>query len=126
MQYRPTAAELLNDIADLLETQVIDAVSGPLQHQVRVAANLARILQREVDQTPGNAQRERKIIGGLLAVDPADSSSLSDLRSQLAAVVRHGEVPGHTEREVWEALVAICRDDLAIGKPGHDAWTGDT
>ena len=39
MQYRPTAGELLTDVAMLLDSEVLEAVSGPLQHRVRVAAS---------------------------------------------------------------------------------------
>ena len=48
MQYRPTAAELLHDISALLSDEVLDQVSVAVQHKVRVAANIAQILEREV------------------------------------------------------------------------------
>ena len=66
MQYRPTAGELLTDVASLLESEVIDAVSGPLQHQVRVAANLIRIVEREIRLGPAAAQDERHRLSLLL------------------------------------------------------------
>ncbi len=49
MQDRPTAQELLATIAELLEGEVLQSLEGegPLQHQVRVAGNLSRILGRE-------------------------------------------------------------------------------
>lgn len=125
MQYRPTAAELLADIAELLEQEVLDAVSGPLQHKVRVAANVARILQQEVALAAGNAERELTIERRLLDLPDDDPTSLPDLRARLAAALRAGHLPGHTDADVWEALVAITRDDLAICKPGHDSWAGD-
>src|SRR5699024_7437609 len=43
MQYRPTAAELLEAIGDLLGDEVIDAVPESLRHRVRVAHNLTQI-----------------------------------------------------------------------------------
>jgi hypothetical protein len=30
-----------------------------------------------------------------------------------------------TNARVWHTLMAVVRDDLAIAKPGHDAWDGD-
>jgi hypothetical protein len=100
-------------------------VSGPLQHKVRVAANVARILQREVTLAAGNAERELVIGRRLLDLPDDDPTSLADLRARLAAALRIGDLPGHTDSEVWNALVAITRDDLAICKPGHDSWAGD-
>ena len=125
MQYRPTAAELLGAIAELLEDEVIDAVDGPLQHKVRVAANLARILEREADLGPATAARERATITALLRADPHDARPLPALRADLAVRLRDGELVGVEEREVWQGLVEITRGDLAIAKPGHDSWTGD-
>jgi hypothetical protein len=125
MQYRPSAAELLADIAALLDDEVIDAVDGPLQHRVRVAANLAHILARELSLASANAERERATIGVLLDLDDDDPTPLSERRARLAEVLRAGPLPGHHDAEVWSALVQITRDDLAISKPGHDRWTGD-
>ena len=125
MQYRPTAAELLTDIAQLLEQDVIDALSGPVQHKVRVAANLARILEREVTLAPANTARELATIQRLFDLGPDDPTPLPELRGRLAETLRQSELPGHDDNEVWLALVAITRDDLAIAKPTHDDWTGD-
>jgi hypothetical protein len=125
MQYRPTAEELLSDIAALLEDQVIDEVNPALQHKVRVAANLARILGREVTLAPSNAERETTVLRDLLAVPASEHPPLTELRARLADLVRTSDVPGRTDDEVWEALVQITRDDLNICKPGHDSWTGD-
>lgn len=125
MQYRPTAAELLAAIAELLEQDVIDALTGPVQHKVRVAANLARILEHEVTLSDANAERERATIGRLLNIGADDRTPLPDLRARLADALRHTDLAGIAETEVWDALVAITADDLAIAKPGHDAWTGD-
>ena len=125
MQYRPTAAELLDIMAELLEDEVIDAVSGPVQHKVRVAANLARILQREAELGPATDAQERTVIATLLGLDPSAAVPLTERRSDLANRLRHGDLPGVEDRAVWDALVAITRGDLAIAKPGHDNWTGD-
>ena len=125
MQYRPTAAELLRDISALLSDEVLDQVSVEVQHKVRVAANIAQILEREVQLAAPNAERERDVISGLLGVPTSDPSSLTELRGRLADALRSGELPGRTDDEVWNALVQIARDDLSISKPGHDTWTGD-
>jgi hypothetical protein len=120
VQYRPTTAELLGSIADLLDDEVLAAVPAVLQHQVRVAANLARILEREAVLSPGALERERERLIGLLGHD----GELTDLSSELARRLRAGE-DASFERDAWKALVATARDDLAIAKPGHDGWEGE-
>ncbi len=119
MQYRPTASELLITIADLLDTEVLPALPPELQHKARVAANLARIIEREERLAPEGAGQERELLAGVLG----RSGELPDLRAELASRLRAGTDPAF-EAAAWDALVAIARDDLAIAKPGHDGWEG--
>jgi hypothetical protein len=125
MQYRPTAAELLRDISSLLSDEVLDQVSVEIQHKVRVAANIAQILEREVALAAPNAARELSLTRTLLGLPADDPTPLGELRARLADAVRAGDLPGRSDDEVWNSLVQIARDDLAISKPGHDNWTGD-
>src|SRR5580765_6343423 len=101
MQYRPTAAELLADIADLLEQEVLPVVGGPVQHKVRVAANVARILEQEVTLAADNAVRERTVELHLLGLPDGDGTPLPELRARLAAALRAGDLSGRSEGEVW-------------------------
>ncbi len=121
MQYRPDADELLDAVADLLERQVIAAVPPHLQHQVRVAANLCRILQREAQLGTTNDDAERRRLAALLGHD----GSLLELRSELTARLDDpAPLDAATDRAVREALLATVRADLAIAKPGYDATVG--
>lgn len=120
MQYRPTTAELLGAIADLLDDEVLPAVPGAMQHKVRVAGNLARILLRETELGPGAIQREQDLLAGLLG----HAGELDALRAELAGRLRTGGEQSF-EHEAWLTLVAVARDDLAIAKPGHDSWEGE-
>ncbi|MBJ8348812.1 DUF6285 domain-containing protein [Antrihabitans sp. YC2-6] len=98
MQYRPTASELLATLAELLEDTLLPALPPSLQHQARVGANLARIVQREVELRAESAKRESDVLAAL---------------------------PEGDERAEWEALVAVVRGDLAIAKPGYDEWEAE-
>lgn len=120
MQQRPTAAELLADISGLL-TQVIDAVPDPQKHQVRVAANLAGIVEREVVLGLDNDGAERARLAALLA-QPADSD-LSTLRSQLLARLSDpAPLDVDESAAIYDALLETVRSDLAISKPGYADW----
>ena len=83
MQDRPTAAELLADIAELLEGETLQATTGALRHKIRVAGNLCRILEREIEQGPAGEERERELLAGLLA-EPADGRSAAELNAAVA------------------------------------------
>lgn len=120
MQDRPTAAELLAAIADLLERELLAATSGGLQHQVRVAGNLCRILERETRLGPAQDAREVELLAGALA-SPAGGRDALALSRALAERLDAGGDDA-LERRAFAALVEIVRGKLAIAKPGHDAF----
>jgi hypothetical protein len=117
VQDRPTAAELLRDIAELLEGDVLAATSGPLQHHVRVAGNLARIVQRELELGREAHYRERALLSELLGAD----GSVAELNAELAQRLRANDDP-ELARAAWSVLLAVTLDKLSIDKPGHDAY----
>ncbi len=119
MQDRPTAQELLRTIGDLLQGEVLRATEGALQHQVRVAGNLCRILERELALGPELDAREVELLAGLLGEDAAGRDALA-LGAQLVERLRADDP--ELETRAWPALVEIVRGKLAIAKPGHDAY----
>jgi hypothetical protein len=119
VQYRPTASELLATIADLLDDELLPALPPELQHKARVAGNVARILDREWQLDGPARARERERLAGLLGHD----DELEALEAELTAQLRAGADPSF-EAAAWRVLVDVARDDLAIAKPGHDAWEG--
>jgi len=121
MQQRPTAAELLADISALL-TQVIDVIPDPQKHQVRVAANLAGIVEREVTLGPGNDDNERRRLAALL--DQGADTDLSTLRAQLLArLADPSPLDPDESLAIYDVLLETVRADLAISKPGYADWT---
>lgn len=123
MKYRPDDAELLDAIAALLEEEVMPAVGPGLQHKVRVAANLVRILQRQQALESPARQREHDALAALLG-GGGDNGDVRELRAELDRRLRQGDA-GLDDRAVWDLLVAVARDDLAAAKPGYDSWEGE-
>jgi hypothetical protein len=134
VQPRPTAAELLATVAEVIERDIVPALEGPVQHHARVAASLVAIVERELRLGPSATSAELGAIQRLLSgpdptggwSDPAGNATLADARAHLASALRAGLADDPAmAREVWTALMEIARDDLAICKPGHDSWEGD-
>ncbi|WP_067697527.1 DUF6285 domain-containing protein [Nocardia jejuensis] len=98
MRNRPSAGELLEALAELLEGTLLPALPPGLQHRARVGANVARIVGREVELGPDAERRADELLDA---------------------------VPAGDERALWEALTEIVRADLAIAKPGYDSWDGE-
>jgi hypothetical protein len=118
VQFVPDAADLAVAIARLLEEHVGGEVPAHLQHPVRVAAHLARLLEREAALGPANAERERVLLTELLGAE------VDDPQAAVAARIRAID-DTEFERRAWAALVEITRLDLAVAKPGHDGWEGE-
>jgi Domain of unknown function (DUF6285) len=122
MQFEPSAEELLAAIAELLEDELLPVVPDELKHRCRVAANLVRILEREERLGPDAAVRERERLRELLG-ESAGEGDVVELSRGLSHRIGTDDDPAF-QRRTWDALVAIARADLAIAKPGHDAWEG--
>jgi hypothetical protein len=120
VQDRPTASELLEAIAELLEKDLLAVTQGGLQHQVRVAGNLCRILEREARLGPGQEAREVELLAAALAEPPAGRDALALSRALVERIDAGGDRA--LERRAYRALVEIVRGKLAIAKPGHDAY----
>jgi hypothetical protein len=120
MQDRPTASELLGTIAEVLEKQVLDVTQGGLRHQVRVAGNLCRILEREAETGEALDRREVELLAAALGEAPAGRDALGLTRA-LVERLDAGEDRA-LEKRAHAALVEIVRGKLSIAKPGHDAY----
>lgn len=125
MQPRPTAAELLAIVAEVLDRDIVPALDGPVQHHARVAASLVAIVERELRLAPDAADAERAASLALLP-GAASDLDLDGARAALAGALRDGlgDDPADAAR-VWDTLMKVARDDLAIAKPGHDSWDGE-
>lgn len=106
MSARPTAAELVAAVAGYLDTEV-RAVGGQTGFHARVAANVLRIVERELsDDTNGPV---REALGGLGFAD----------ETELARAIRDGRLDDRGD-EVLACLRLLVRHRLSIDHPGYD------
>lgn len=103
---RPTAAELIAAVAEFLETDVRDSTVGQVNFHARVAANVLRIVEREL-----LADSDDGVETALARVGCADEA-------QLAAAIRSGELDGDSD-QVQSALRALVGRRLAAAHPGY-------
>jgi hypothetical protein len=109
---RPTAAELVAAVADFLDKDVRSTVEGPINFHARVAANVLRIVEREL--TDGSTA---DVANRLAQFGFADEA-------QLAAAIRAGQLDGRAA-DLMPVLRMLVRHRLAIAHPGYDQSTPD-
>ncbi len=110
MYGRPTAAELVAAVADFLDKDVRAATDGQVSFHARVAANVLRIVERELlDETAGEVTAALGTLG------------FTD-ETQLAAAIRAGEFDDRAG-DVLPCLRTLVRHRLAIAHPGYDEAT---
>lgn len=111
---RPTAAELVKVVADFLDNDVRGATGpdgrladvGPINFHARVAANVLRIVEREL-----LAGSPTDVADALAALGFADET-------QLAAAIRAGDLDDRPA-EVLSALRTLVRRRLDVAHPGY-------
>jgi hypothetical protein len=121
VQDAPDASRLLGAVADLLEHSIVPRTEPALQHQVRVAANLCRIVQREVALDTAADVAAREHLAALLGHDGPSEALWRELAARLGAD-DDTALGVEDEAPIHAALLAIVRDKLAVAKPGYDSF----
>lgn len=129
MQHPPSASQLLTAVAELLNDEILPALSGPVQHKARVAASLVSIIEREIRLGPGAQSEEQRLLGEIFDLTASGTANppedLDSLRLTVATHLRNGAASEpEVHAQVWERLMQIVRADLSIAKPGYDSWDG--
>ena len=109
---RPTAAELVAVVADFLDNDVRAHTEGQVNFHARVAANVLRIVERELLDGPPT-----DVADALAALDYADEA-------ELAMAIRAGDVDDR-EPDLLPVLRTLVRHRLAAAHPGYDQSTPD-
>lgn len=128
MQDRPTYDELLAAVERWLDEQVVARSDGALRYQGRVAANVVRIVRRELAREDEQLAREWDGLDGFLgaAERPASRAALRDAlaaRSEaLCARIRAGDTDsGPLRANVLAHVRQTVHDKLLVTNPG---WPG--
>jgi hypothetical protein len=124
MNDRPTAEELLEAVGRFLADEAVPALTGHLKYQARVAANVVRIVGRELAMDDVHTREEWERLGAILS-DDAPLPALRDAqREQLVARnerlverIRAGDADaGPWRAEVLAHLKRTTADKLQVAK----------
>jgi hypothetical protein len=124
MQDRPDAHELLGALAAWLGQDLAGRVAREDRFGVRVAANVAAIVSREIGPDAPSPAGERERMARLLSLagEPADATAdARALQARVAAAIRSGRLDRHLG-EAFATLRESVRDKLAVARPGYDAF----
>src|SRR5438105_1177846 len=107
MQDRPSQHEILDAIQRFLDEEVVPQLQGRRQFLLRVAANLLRSLDRELQQEETFAVREWQGLNALLGEEPSPDGGRAAMRAAMARRT--------------EQLCAEIRAGAADSEPGRAA-----
>lgn len=91
---RPTAAELINAVADFLEKKAAPELQGHTAFHLKVAINALRIVERELKDSDAFTRSERERLYSLLGGDPGELAvnSLAELNRALCERIDDGRL----------------------------------
>jgi len=129
MNDRPSVTELLAAVERFLEETAVPALEGPAKYHARVAANVVRIVARELATEDAHLAREwdglAALLGGETAAKPSERTLLRE-----AIVARNDELvrrirAGDSDAGPWRAalldhLSRVIADKLDVSQPPRE------
>jgi hypothetical protein len=124
MHDRPTVDELLRAVETLFDEQLIPALQGAPQYNARVAANVVRMVRRELQHEEAQLEQEWASLEALLgrAEKPVGLQSLriaiAERNGELSERIRGGEADdGEWRRSVFAHVRDTVRAKLEVANP---------
>jgi hypothetical protein len=129
MHDRPTAHELLTALQRFLDEEIVPATDGRRQFLARVAANVARMLDREIEGEETQLAAEWRGLDAVLGAASAPAgraelrAAIARRTEELCDRIRSGEADEESpfRRAVLDHLRGTVRDKLLVANP---AWLG--
>lgn len=125
MNDRPDVAELLAAVERFLEESAVPALEGPAKYHARVAANVVRIVARELATEDEHLAREWDGLSALLGGDDAKPGDRASLRTaittrneELVHRIRAGDADaGAFRAELIAHLSRVIADKRDVSQP---------
>ena len=116
MQDRPTAAELLDSVAEYLFAELRPEVPREQRFKVLVAANVCAVVAREIRAGDRPDAEDLALFTELLGEQPKDVHSAA---AELSRRLRAGELDDRID-ELVPRLEEHVRRKLEVARPGYD------
>ena len=114
---RPNMQELVEAVREFLENKVQPAIDGQISFHTRIAINMLKIVERELDLGPKLNQEETGRLKQILGQE----GSLEDLNAALCEKLKSGEMDYQSD-ELTEHLQKSALGKLAIDNPEYSAY----
>lgn len=129
MQDRPTSDELLAAVERFLDDEIVAKSEGSQRFHARVAANVLRIVRRELSHQEEHLEREwaglEELLGSAARPQsrPALLEAIAGRNGELCERIRAGDADNGAFRDAALAHVRrTVRDKLLVTNPG---WLGE-
>jgi hypothetical protein len=116
MQDRPTAAELLDAVAEYLFAELRPEVPREHRFKVLVAANVCAVVAREIRAGDEPDDRDLELFNELLGEEVGDVRAAA---AELSRRLRSGELDDRID-ELAPRLEEHVRRKLEIARPGYE------
>ncbi|MEQ8282994.1 MAG: DUF6285 domain-containing protein [Parvibaculum sp.] len=117
MQDQPTAAELVEAVAEFIRNHAMPQLQGHTAFHARVAANALDIVKRELEIAPAANAGEEARLKDLLGRD----GTLEELNRELCARIESGVV-GLDTLGLTDHLWTTTLTKLAINQPNYSGY----
>jgi hypothetical protein len=117
MREQPSAAELIDAVAEFITRDVAPTLSGRLAFHARVAANVLAIVKRELELGPAADRADATRLGALLGTE-GDPAALTE---ELCRRIETGEIAAENPALI-EHLWATTLATLAVDQPGYATY----
>lgn len=126
MQDHPTSLELINAVAQFLNTELAPTLSDPhLKFRALVAANVLNIVARELELSDAQLRAERERLNELLSENASGENLRADVERmtrELSQKIRAGEADeGAFHNAVFAHVEQTVIEKLQVTNPKYSA-----
>jgi Domain of unknown function (DUF6285) len=114
MHETPSAGDLVDEVAQFLDTLVASKVEGLDGFHMRVASNALRLVEREMRLGPERADLQSRMFSSLLGHD----NNTEDLNLRLCEALATGQMD-YTTPNLLATLRQVTEAQVRIDQPGY-------
>ena len=117
---RPTKNELLGAVREFMEEKLLPELQGHLGFNTRVAINVLKIIERELELGGDISQQARKRLIALLEIEN-ETHSNHEMNVLLSEAIREKKLTYQNE-QVLEHLWLTTLDKLSVDNPKYQSY----